>query len=266
METVFLKLGGSLITDKSGDGKFHPELVTRLGEEIRSALAERPMRLILGHGAGSFAHVPAAKYCVKEGLPAGGGWEGYAKTRLKVIELNHLVLEALALADLYPLAVQPSATALAKGGKLVSMDVKPIERLLDAGQIPMVFGDAVLDEDLGFTIVSTEGFFTYLAQPFPPKRIVMASDVDGVYTADPKVKDEAARIGRIDSTNLEEVLGTLGAGPGADVTGGMASKVKAAHDLAWQCFDSEIRIVSGLMADRVREALTGRGGGTRVRA
>jgi len=223
------------------------------------------MRLVIGHGAGCFGHAPAQRYAVRQGLKSGGGWLGYTVTRRAVIELNGLVLDAMADQDLRPVAVQPSATAVARDGKLVSMDLTVIQKLLDAGQIPLVFGDAVIDEERGFTIVSTEGLLAYLAQALAPSRIIFACDVDGVFDSDPNRNDEARRIGPIDSENLEDVLAKLGAGQGADVTGGMAGKVKAAHELAWQCMDAEVRIVSGVAQDRVRDALVGRGGGTRIR-
>ena len=265
-DTVFLKLGGSLITDKSGDRVFHGDVVRAIGEEIGSAMRERPMRLLLGHGAGCFGHVVADRYRVREGLAGGGGWPAYAATRRGVMQLNGLVLEALNDAGLQPVAVQPSASAMARGGELASMEFGVIRQLLQQGQIPMVFGDAVLDEERGFTIASTEAIFAYLAPQLSPRRIILACDVDGVFDRDPHTHDDATRIGTVDSTNLAKVLETLGQGSGADVTGGMAGKVRAAHDLAWQCFETEIRIVSGLVADRVREALLGRGGGTRIRA
>ena len=266
VRTVFLKLGGSLITDKSREGVFRDRVVRRLAQEIRSAMDEEPMRLIVGHGGGSFAHRVAKQYAVARGLSGGGGWRGYVLTRRAVIDLNGRVLDAFADQDFYPVAVPPSATAVARGGKLVRMDLTVITKLLDAGQVPMICGDAVIDEEQGFAIASTEALFAHLAQHLDPRRVVIACDVDGVFDRDPNTDDDARRLGKIDSANLEQVLNKLTEGAGPDVTGGMAGKVKAVHDLAWQCFESEIRIVGGLAADRVREALEGRGGGTRVQA
>jgi isopentenyl phosphate kinase len=145
------------------------------------------------------------------------------------------------------------------------MDLSVLRRILDAGQTPMICGDAVMDDELGFTIVSTEGFFSYLADYLAPDRIILASDVDGVFDSDPKDNDDVRRLGAIDGANLDGVLSRLTAGSGADVTGGMAGKVKAAHELAWKLPDADVRIVGGLVPDRVRGALVGHGGGTRIR-
>ena len=265
-ELVFLKLGGSLITDKSGDRVFHADRVRRLAEEIVEARRERPLRLLLGHGAGCYGHRPARRHRVREGLAGGGGWEGYAVVRRAVMELNGLVLDAMAEAGLRPIALQPSASAMARDGSLERMDLSAIEALLAADQVPMVFGDAVLDATRGFTIVSTEGFMAWLARRLRPARVLLASDVDGVYRANPVADPSAARFDTVGPENRDAVLSSLGAGPGADVTGGMAGKVRALTDLAAELPETEMRILGGLVPGRVRGALLGRGGGTRVGA
>ena len=49
-ERVFLKLGGSLITDKTRPLARRPEILARLGNEIREALDSRPgLELLVGH-------------------------------------------------------------------------------------------------------------------------------------------------------------------------------------------------------------------------
>ena len=72
-EVVFLKLGGSLITDKERYQTPRPAVIERAAAEIAAALAARPdLRLLLGHGSGSFGHFEAAKYGVPRGC--GGDW------------------------------------------------------------------------------------------------------------------------------------------------------------------------------------------------
>ncbi|NLE93206.1 MAG: uridylate kinase, partial [Chloroflexi bacterium] len=66
---TFLKLGGSLITDKD-----QPE--TALTDQIDDLLAQiaawrqvnPDRRLLLGHGSGSFGHHTAAKFGTREGV------------------------------------------------------------------------------------------------------------------------------------------------------------------------------------------------------
>lgn len=295
-ELAFLKIGGSLITDKSSERAFRADRARSVAREVREALDAAPqMRLLLGHGAGCFGHVPAKRWRVNEGLPASS-WEGFARTRRSVMELNGLVLDAFAEEGLFPVFVQPSAVSVARRGKLADMDLRPVKTLLAAGQVPMVCGDAVLDEAQGFAIVGTEGFFAYMAERLRPSRIVLACDVDGVRDADPRITPHTNRIERLEGAAVEEAVARMGGATGlckrdgcaterggangmrnrdgcatfrggaggADVTGGMAGKVKALAEMARLLPDAEARIVSGAIPGQVRDALLGRGGGTLV--
>jgi hypothetical protein len=58
----FLKMGGSLITDKTTPRTPRMEVLNRLAMEIASACAQNPsLHLVVGNGAGSFGHVPARR-------------------------------------------------------------------------------------------------------------------------------------------------------------------------------------------------------------
>ena len=68
-EIVFLKLGGSLITDK--DKPYTPRLdkLANLSLEIKTVLDSIPeLVLILGHGSGSFGHIAAKKHGTRDGV------------------------------------------------------------------------------------------------------------------------------------------------------------------------------------------------------
>ena len=61
---MLLKLGGSVITDKTQPFTARTDVIERLAREIKNALDERgdDLQLIIGHGAGSFGHPLAEKY------------------------------------------------------------------------------------------------------------------------------------------------------------------------------------------------------------
>jgi len=72
-ELVFCKLGGSIITDKRHTSTARPDVIERLAREIAQAVKDRPaLRLLLGHGSGSFGHVVAKKYHVHQGIADKG--------------------------------------------------------------------------------------------------------------------------------------------------------------------------------------------------
>ena len=66
MDTYLVKIGGSVITDIKKESTAKPHVIKRIFSEIKPHL--KNTRVIVGHGSGSFAHVPAHKYNVNLGL------------------------------------------------------------------------------------------------------------------------------------------------------------------------------------------------------
>ena len=64
--TILLKLGGSVLTDKSTPYSARKWEIERLAKEIKSALGDN--KLIIGNGGGSFPHQPAKKGKLKDGI------------------------------------------------------------------------------------------------------------------------------------------------------------------------------------------------------
>lgn len=58
-------------------------------------------------------------------------------------------------------------------------------RAIDSGFVPVMHGDAVLDESLGCTILSGDVIIRHLAEHFMPEYVVFLTDVLGVYDRPP---------------------------------------------------------------------------------
>lgn len=243
-ELVFLKLGGSLITDKRRYEAARPAVITRVAQEIHAALQARPnMQLLLGHGSGSFGHFPADRYKVHEGNLAD--WRGYAETGAAAQRLNRLVTDSMLSEGVPVVSLQPSASARCHDGALTEIAIDPIVELLRRGLVPVVYGDVALDDVLGCTIISTEQIFVRLAHSLRPQRIIMAGEVSGVYTGNPQRDSVVRLIPEITSQNYDEIEATLSGSFGVDVTGGMASKVGALFSLVKDQPNLAVRIISG---------------------
>lgn len=254
-ELIFLKLGGSLITDKRRPGVFRRRLTRRLAREVREALKNRSdLQLVLGHGAGSFGHAVAHKYHVQRGV---ADWMGYAETSAAANKLNRLVAEVFLTEGVPVVSVQPSASAQAMAGRLVCMAEWPVEELLRHELVPLVYGDVALDTEWGSTIISTEMIFAYLARALHPSRIVLAGEVSGVFTSDPKKDPCAQLIPEVSRANAAQVITMLSGSHGVDVTGGMASKVMIMLALVRELGDLRVSIISGIRPGHVRAALQG---------
>ena len=269
-ETVFLKLGGSLITDKNQRETPRLDVLARLAGEIAEARRRRPaMRLLVGHGSGSFGHFAGKTYRTREGIPAeqeAWGWTGYAQTGAAAARLNRLVLDALLDAGLPAVTIQPSATARCQDGVLETLHWEPIRRALDVGLLPVVHGDVAFDEQRGCTIISTEQIFAYLSEYLEPDRILLAGTVDGVFTGDPLRDESAVHIPTIRAGEPAAWEDLVSGSHGVDVTGGMAAKVREMADLVASRAALVVQILSGETTGAVQRALLepDAGVGTRI--
>jgi isopentenyl phosphate kinase len=253
---VFCKLGGSVLTDKQRPATPRPGAIARLAAEIAAALAQQPgLRLLLGHGSGSFGHVVAQRYHVQEGIAADADWWGYAETGAAAAQLNRLVTDACIEAGVPVVSIQPSASARCREGELLRMEDYPIRQALDHGLVPLVYGDVALDDRRGCTIVSTEAEFTYLASQLHPARIVLVGEVDGVYDADPLTGTVARHIARITPATYAQIEGKLSGSHGVDVTGGMLSKVRQMVGLVERGHAGRVHLISGLQPGALAEVL-----------
>jgi isopentenyl phosphate kinase len=267
-DLVFLKLGGSLITDKTRPYTPLKGRLKRIAAEIAEVLrAPDAPRLLLGHGSGSFGHTAGKRYHTREGISAkedaASYWRGFAEVRYQAAALNALVMEALRDAGLAAIAFPPSAGMRARDGRAISWDIESLRDALRAGLLPVVYGDVVFDEIRGGTILSTEEIFAFLAAKLPPVRILLAGLEAGVY-ADFPARTRILRV--LLPESIEKENAALGESHGTDVTGGMSAKVRQMLALAEAHPGMDIYIFSGVEAGNIARALRGEAVGTVLRS
>lgn len=242
-ELVFLKLGGSLITDKTKPYTPLLDVMDDLALQVTKALQADPgLRLVIGHGAGSFGHVPASEYKTRDGLPPQATplvmrerdktednyWKGFAEVWFQASTLNRFVMEALHKAGVRAISLPPSSSVVSSNGVVSVWDTTPIRMALASGIAPVVFGDTVFDEVRGGTILSTEDLFMHLTNALHPDRILLAGLEAAVWADFPA---RTRKIERITPASFHEVKAGVGKSAAADVTGGMESKVKQMLEL-----------------------------------
>jgi isopentenyl phosphate kinase len=252
---IFLKLGGSLITDKGRERTARPEVIRRLADEIERARRGAPgLRLVLGHGSGSFGHMEAKKFGTADGVRTPDDWRGFAAVWTAADQLNRIVTDALAAAGIPAVRIAPSACAILESGRMAEMPVAPVAAALDAGLVPVVYGDAVFDRTRGGGIASTEMVFAHLARSLHPRQILLAGIERGVF------EDYPARtvlFPRIRTADWETIRPKLEGSAHTDVTGGMLSKVQEMLALIAREDNLQGLIFSGEVDDNVRRALIG---------
>jgi len=248
-DRMMLKIGGSVITDKSGD------CAINLGQlaSIAAAVADsRVTGLVIVHGAGSCGHPEAKRYRLGRGATAGHG-EGIAVTHHAVSGLNAAVVAALRDQGVEAVGVHPLHAAFADGGRLVAFEYRHLEQMLLLGLVPVIHGDVVMDCTRGACIVSGDQLVRYLAPLLAMSRVGIATDVPGVL-------DGGAVVPVITPASVRKLQ--IGISSHTDVTGGMRGKINELLDLACAGVGSEIFHVS-----RIPDFLSGRDcGGTKVSA
>ncbi len=169
-DLLFLKLGGSLLTDKTGVEAPRLEVISQVAAELAAAQRKRPnLQLVLGHGSGSFGHVAAARYGTRRGVRSAEQWNGFAAVSAAAARLNRLITEALLRAGVTAISLQPSASAYCTSGELRQFAWQPVWAAVLAGLTPVVYGDVAFDAKWGGTIISTEEILKFLVNALPKR-------------------------------------------------------------------------------------------------
>jgi isopentenyl phosphate kinase len=236
-----LKLGGSVVTHKDSPFTAHTENIRRLAREIYQT---NDRNLIILHGGGSFGHPLAKKFKIKEGYHEHGQLVGFSNSHIVNTFLNE---------DIPAVSVSPSSTLITDGGRIKNIDFKVITKFLEEKFIPVLYGDAVLDSKKMFTILSGDQLVVKLATELKAKRVILGSDVDGVFNSDPKVDPKAKLLERLSLSELRTV--NLSQSQNTDVTGGMQGKILEMRPAIEQGI--EVTLVNANEPSRIYRALIG---------
>jgi isopentenyl phosphate kinase len=204
---------------------------------------------IVIHGAGSFGHQSAKEYGLKGQMHApqpvanrtGSGekeelhrrrmMQGVAKTRLSVQTLNRHVVSTFVEHGMNAVSISPCFSVpsmQAHGGDETAINFLStlVKSTLQAGLVPVLHGDACLYGESDAGILSGDTLMEMLGKADWVSRAVFLTDVDGVFTKDPRSDPTAQLLRTIEvdkhtaavvSLNLE----VSGSSHAHDVTGGL---------------------------------------------
>ncbi|MEM0201168.1 MAG: isopentenyl phosphate kinase [Candidatus Micrarchaeaceae archaeon] len=254
MDKIFIKIGGSAITDINKENTPKKNEIKRLLNEIKHSINKK--KILIGHGSGSFAHVPAHKYKINLGLVEKNSLYGTSITQNAAANLHRIFIECAVEEQLFPFSFSPSTGAIAESSKIITWDVSVIQKAFDLGFIPVTYGDVILDKKQGVCIASTEEIFRFLSCKIKPNKIIIGTDVDGIFDSNPKLNKDAKLIEVVNSKNIEEVLGYSGSSTKIDVTGGMKSKVSYLYNISKET-GAICQIINLQKEDRLKNVLLG---------
>ncbi|OGV97169.1 hypothetical protein A2W24_00485 [Microgenomates group bacterium RBG_16_45_19] len=234
---VLVKLGGSLITNKSKPFTLQREALVNVVKQLKQAHNEG-LRLVVGHGHGSFAHVPAEKYRTMQGKINDESVYGAAVVEDVACQMNRIVVSEMLKQNIPAVTQQPASSVVLNGKGVEKVMVKGVMALLAGGFVPVVYGDVLFKTDGNFTIWSTEKVLNFLAlqlrnEGHQVNKVIHCGETDGFLKAGQVVEE-------IRPETYEGMKTALVKAKGFDVTGGMEHKVEAALDLAKRGIDSYI--------------------------
>ena len=252
---VFLKLGGSLITDKDRPYTARYDVIKRTAEEIYKAINEdSDLKVVLGHGSGSFGHFAAIESGFKEGASTKNQWLGFQNVWQAAHELNDIVVAEYNKSGLPVVSFSPSAAISADKRKILEWNTYPIKSALENCLIPVVFGDTIFDRSLGGVILSTEELFLFLIDQLNPDKIILAGKEPGVWADFP---DKKHLIPKITPENYASVNKKIAASHSIDVTGGMQKKVTLMLEAVSTNPNLSIEIITGEISGNIFKSLKG---------
>lgn len=259
---LVIKLGGSVVTYKDSlTPKARLDTIKRLAKEIAQIYRQNKYQLILVHGAGSFGHPIAKKYKLYQGMKTKQQKLAFSLMDQQVIELNSIIMVALLTYGVPVISLPPRSFVKQSAGKFEGFDYQIIKNYLDQNQTPLLFGDGVLDNKWGCSILSGDTIISYLAKKLKAERVIFLSDVDGIYTADPKANPAAKLIPEINDRNFNKIIKGLTSTKRQDVTGEMRGKFIS---LRRSLKGLPVMIVNGLKAQTLQQALIQASIGTKI--
>ena len=241
------------MTNKRRDFCASKRTIANAMEEIKSSQVES---MVVVHGGGSFGHPLAKKYHLSDGYVNDSQLIGVAETRQAMMKLNKIILDSAINRKLRCVSVQPSAFIRTRNKRIEEIDLDIVRNVLDLRMIPLMFGDVVLDQELKFCILSGDQLTSRLAMELEAKRMILATNVDGVYDSDPK-NPEAKLMKRMTIQDVRNLVETEAEGnQSVDVTGEMIGKMREILPVVEKGI--QVIVLNGRMCGRISMALTGK--------
>ncbi|MDF1498297.1 MAG: isopentenyl phosphate kinase [Patescibacteria group bacterium] len=240
---IILKIGGSVITDKENGRKIvKKNNLNRISREISEAKKKKGFSLVIVHGVGSFGHKLAKQFELSSGYKNKSQIKAISDLCADLQELNIEVKKHLKRNSINAITFQQSSAWILNNKKLGKFDLTIIKKYISLNLVPVLYGDVLIDSKLSFNILSGDKIIYYLAKELKAKKVIIGTDVDGVFDCDPKIYKNANLINEVNNKNINHFY--IGKSTSTDVTGGMKGKVDELISLSKFGIESEIINIS----------------------
>jgi isopentenyl phosphate kinase len=255
---VIIKLGGSSITHKDKDFTTNPEVIRSCINQI----VQSKCFPIIVHGGGSFGHPVAKRFNVKTGskeLDIETRRKSVSLTRYYMNRLHSDILQICKEEGLSVISIPATGIIFHLSNTNYEFYEHSLLKSLEMGLIPIFFGDLVYSEEFDYTILSGDTIIRLLIEKlknskFKPSTIIFGSDVDGVFSADPKIDQEAKLFDNVPFHELNSLIELSTNSLHDDVTGGMKGKLIEIQNMVK--LGVNVKVINILKEDRLYQAIT----------
>ncbi len=234
---IIIKLGGSVITDKSRYRTFRREIT----KKIIDVVSEFEEELILVHGGGSFGHIMAKRY----GFPGSVNLKNKNGIALIHNDMESLDQKLVAMFHKHKREIFPVPPSSVICGEKKNLDI--FRLLVEKNITPITYGDVYFKSPDYIGIYSGDDLVLDLSRMFRPEKVMFISDVDGIFDKNPKLYHNAKLMREVKSrANFEN--------SSIDVTGGLGHKyeiMKKVNETG-----AKVYLLNGNFPERIKE--TGR--------
>ena len=197
METIVVKFGGGVISDKRSMCKSRREVISHLCHALAEVRKRKRCRIILCHGAGSFGHRRSRHWQLASGYmpdvvfqPDGqctSQIEAVFQTRADLLELNSILCDELKKCGLRSRCHPPREWASESGQEFLGNVRREFEhKRANEVDVDVTFGDVVPCKNRQFGILSGDDIVVRLALELPRvTHLIFVADVDGLLTRPP---------------------------------------------------------------------------------
>ena len=248
---IVIKVGSSTLTYATGDLNIrHFENLVKVLSDIKNAGHEVVLvssgAVAMGMGKLNFSAKPK-DMPTKQACAAVGQCELMHLYDKHFEEYNHDVAQILLTADDF------------RSEERVGNFHNTISRLLELNVLPVINeNDTVVTSEI--KVGDNDTLSALVAVQAEADLLVLLSDIDGLYTADPRKDPEAKMISTVDAITPE--IEALAGGAGSSIgTGGMATKIKAAKMVTEAGCD--MVIINGDRPQLLYDVIDGKAVGTR---
>ena len=232
---TIMKLGGSLLTDKSTPYTTNDEIISSSIKEIKECMDLGLIEdLIIVHGVGSFGHVPVLKHKLHLGFQSPKQLIAMSQTQHEMNEYRLRLTKKFIEYGVPVNLLHPSSFCVSEKMKIGESFLNAVEGYLSIGMIPLMGGDMIFDSKMGFSVGGGDQLMVLLAKQLSADNVLFISDVNGVFSADPKQNENAEFFPKIPLGILHEIIEKTDSSPFKDVSGAMKGKLQAIHSLKEQ--------------------------------